>query len=131
MYGIALQADGKVMVGGAFTLVNNQNRPYITRLSNNTAAVQTLTVAADGTSITWTRSGSTVEVLRTKFEYSTDGINWIPLGNGVRSGTNWQLTGTSLPVGTSFFIRVRGFASGSGLYNGSTNTVELTQNFLL
>ena len=51
-------------------------RPFI----NDTAAVQNLAVTP--TTVTWTRGGSGPQFTRVTFEYSTDNVNYTPLGNG-------------------------------------------------
>ena len=88
---IAVQADGKILAGGNFTSIGGQPRSLFARLSNDTAALQDLAVTQ--TTITWTRGGSSPQFARVTFEYSTDNVNYTPLGNGTAAGSNWTLTG--------------------------------------
>jgi len=122
---IALQTDGKVLMGGQFVSLAPNGGPTVTRnhfarLTNGTAAFQNL--AATQNTVTWTRSGASPELSRVTFEQSTNGgVNFTFLGNGTRVGatSNFNLGGLSLPAGQNVLIRARGFgrdaqASGSG-----------------
>ena len=104
---IAVQADGKILAGGHFTSIGGQPRNLFARLSNDTAALQNLAVTQ--TTITWTRGGSSPQFTRVTFESSTDNVNYTPLGNGTAAGSNWTLTGLSLPTGQNIYIRARGY----------------------
>src|SRR5438093_13241310 len=73
---LALQADGKVLAGGNFTVLGGQMRTNIGRLSSSSAALQTLSVNGTATTAIWSRSGSGPEIERVTFEQSTDGINY-------------------------------------------------------
>jgi len=123
-----VQADGKILAGGFFTSIGGQTRSGFARLSNDTAALQNLAVTQ--TTITWTRGGSSPQFTRVPFEYSTDNVNYTPLGNGTASGSNWILTGLNLPTGQNFYIRARGYY-GSGQYNGSESITESVRNAFL
>jgi uncharacterized delta-60 repeat protein len=125
VYSIGLQTDGKVLAGGQFATAGGQTRNRIVRLTNDTAAMQDLAVTQ--TTITWTRSGSSPQLTRVTFEYSTDNVNYTVLGNGTALGGNWVLTGLSLPTGLNSYIRGRGYyPSGNG--NGSGNITESVRN---
>jgi uncharacterized delta-60 repeat protein len=114
VYGVTVQADGKVLVGGTFATLGGQSRTNMGRLNNTDPATQSLT--CDGSVITWLRGGTSPEVWQTSFEASTNGTEFISLGNGTRISGGWQLTGLSLPPNST--IRARGFVA-SGRYNGS------------
>src|SRR5207302_1316962 len=122
---IAVQADGKILAGGSFTSIGGQPRNLFARLSNDTAALQNLAVTQ--TSITWTRGGSSPQFTRVTFEYSTDNVNYSPLGNGTATGSNWTLTGLNLPTGQSIYIRARGYYR-SGYQNASESITESVRN---
>jgi uncharacterized delta-60 repeat protein len=119
VYGLALQADGKVLAGGFFTQLAGQNRGYVGRLNNLEPAEQSLSI--DGSNIVWRRAGSICEVWRTTFDYSTDGTNWITLGEGMRDSVGWELDGVVVPPAAQ--IRARGYTTGGG-FNSSSWFVE-------
>jgi uncharacterized delta-60 repeat protein len=122
---IALQADGKILAGGTFTTIGGQSRKRFARLSNDTAALQNLTVTQ--TTITWTHGGSSPQFARVTFESSIDNVTYTPLGNGTAGGSNWTLTDLSLPTGQNIYIHARGYYS-SGFQNGSGSIVESVRN---
>jgi hypothetical protein len=128
VYPIALQADGKVLAGGFFTNIGGQPRTWFARLSNDTAALQSLAVTQN--TITWMRGGASPEGARVTFEYSTDNLNYTALGDGTAAGSNWALTGLSLPVGQPFYVRARGHYS-TGDQNGSESLTESVRNAFL
>lgn len=103
---LALQTDGKLLVGGFLTTLGGQSRPGIGRLNSTDAAVQQLSHAA--TTATWLRSGSSPEIGRMNFDYTTNGASWISLGAGTRIAGGWQRTGVTLP--TNATLRARGQA---------------------
>jgi len=125
---IALQADGKILLGGEFTSLQPNGATTATerigfaRLYND-GGTQTLTASNAGR-IIWTRRGGLPEVSQVTFELSADhGTSWQMLGSGSRVGitSDWQITGLSLP--SSGLIRARGRTTG-GQYNGSSGLVE-------
>jgi uncharacterized delta-60 repeat protein len=116
---IAVQPDGKILVGGYFTVLGGQPCSKVGRLNNTGPATQALT--SDGSTVIWLRGGSSPEVWRTTFEYTTDGITWTNLGAGLRIPGGWQLNGLSL--GSNGVIRARGYvASGSSWFVETTNS---------
>ena len=116
---LGLQVDGKVLVGGNFSMLAGQYRNNLGRLINTDPATQDLSF--DGSTITWLRGGTSPEVGRVTFDYSTDGVSWTPLGQGTNVVGGWQLGG--LALSGSGRIRARGQVSG-GEYNGSGWYVE-------
>jgi hypothetical protein len=126
---IAVQADGKILVGGLFTsAIGGQIRNLFARLRNDTAALQNLT--ATQTAITWTLAAAGPQFTRVTFESSTDNVNYTLLGNGTAALANWTLTGLSLPTGQNFYIRARGYYRG-GVYSGSESIRESVRNVFL
>jgi uncharacterized delta-60 repeat protein len=128
VYSIAAQADGKILAGGQFERIGGQARYHFARLSNDIAAQQNLSVTQ--TTITWTRDGSSSQLTRTVFEYSSDNVSFTSLGNGAAIGSNWTLTGLSLPTHQNFYIRARGYYR-SGYFNGSESITEVVRTFFL
>lgn len=118
---LALQSDGRLVIGGGFNAVGGQSRVGIARITNTGPATQSLGVAANRSSITWTRGGTTGEIAAATFEVSSDRATWTTLGNGTRvAGTsNWQITGLNLPGNGLFYVRARGLvptSTSSGVY---------------
>ena len=119
VHSLALQADGKILVGGGFTTLNGQPRNFLGRLNNSAPASQSLTYA--GSTITWLRGSTSPEIWRAAFEASTNGLTWINLGTATRLPGGWQVTGISLP--TSATIHARGFVASSGIGDGVVESV--------
>ena len=119
MQSLAVQADGKILVGGGFTTLGGQTRTNLGRLNATDPATQSLSF--DGSTITWLRGGTSPEVWRTTFDWSSDGLLWTPVGDGTRIPGGWQPTNAVVPVNAT--IRARGFVTG-GRYNGSGWFVE-------
>jgi uncharacterized delta-60 repeat protein len=118
---IALQADGKIVLGGGFGGIGGVQRFNFARITNDAAALQNLSVRQN--SITWTRGGSSPQFSRVTFESSVDGVNYSPLGNATVIGGDWTMTGFNLSIGEHFYIRARGYYR-SGQYNGSESSTE-------
>jgi uncharacterized delta-60 repeat protein len=128
VFSIVLQPDGKILAGGYFNTIGGANHSGFARLTNDTAARQNLAVTP--TAITWTRGGSSPQLQRAVFEYSTNNLTYTALGDGAPAGNNWVLTGLSLPGGENFYIRARGYYRCS--YNsGSESTTESVRNVFL
>ena len=119
VYGLALQGDGQILVGGAFANLCGQPCYNIGRLHNTEPVTNNLACA--GSTINWVRGGACPEVWRTTFEDSSDGTNWTLLGAGARVAGGWQLTGVSVPGGAT--VRARGYTVG-GFHNASAWFVE-------
>jgi len=118
-YSTTLQPDGKILVGGGFFEMDGVAVAGIGRLVNTDAALQWLDY--DGTNLLWHRTGTSPEVWRASFDASTDGTNWIQLGDGTYVGGGWGLTHVS--AATNAIIRARGFVTG-GNGNGSSWYVD-------
>ncbi len=115
VYALALQTDGRALVGGSFTTLGGQNRFCLGRVSATTPAAQSVSMASDLKSITWTRTGSEPELNFAYVEFSIDFTNWSLLGQMSRSGTtgNWVLPIAPFPAGTTVYLRTRGQTSTS------------------
>jgi uncharacterized delta-60 repeat protein len=116
---LAVQADGKILVGGWFAILGGQSRSCVGRLNSTDLATQNL--AFDGSTLTWLRGGGGPEVWRTTFDTSTNGTDWVSLGDGVRIPSGWQLTGISTPTNSAF--RARGFVEGAGVSSWFVETL--------
>ena len=116
VYSIAVQANGKILVGGGFTTVGGVTRNYIARVTNTDAAFQELKVSFNGSSATWMRGQASPEVGRVAFEHSADGVTWSSLWNGTRITGGWQITGLSLPINQNHYVRARGYAASGSTF---------------
>ena len=125
---IAVEPDGKILAGGYFTTIGGGTNDFLERLTNDGAALQNLAVTQN--TITWTQSGTGPQFIRVTFEYSTDSVNYTLLGSGTFSGSNWTLTGLSLPLGQNFFVRARGYHRHSH-HDGSGSITESVRNAFL
>jgi len=132
---VALQADGKILIGGAFTTfrangaVTDTPRSRFARLEND-PALQTLS-APHTAQVSWTLGGTAPEVTDITFELSADGgTNYTRIeGTPTRiggSGSHWQLEDLILPVGGH--LRARARMTG-GLYSGSSGVIESVIGF--
>lgn len=133
VFSVALQADGKALLGGIFAKLQPNGAPGATprgdfaRLLNEPAA-QTLS-APDASQLLWERGGAAPELSRVSFDLSTNGgASWRLLGAGARitASANWRLTGLSLPV--NGLVRARGVVP-AGYQNGSAGLLEQTTGF--
>lgn len=116
---VAIQADGKILLGGQFSSLCGQPCGALGRLNNTEPVTNSLNLS--GTAITWVRGGASPEVWRVTFEASTDGTNWVSLGNGTRIVGGWLLG--SVSVAPNATVRARGYVVG-GYHNASTWFVE-------
>jgi hypothetical protein len=128
---VAVQADGKVLLGGQFTTLQPNGTGSVTSRARfasllNGEATQSLAVP-NLTQVQWSRGGTAPEVADVTFDLSTDGgATWTALGAGTRRSGGWQLTGQTLPnVGS---IRARG-RTGGGLYSNSSGWMEQVATF--
>jgi uncharacterized delta-60 repeat protein len=122
---VALQADGKILIGGSFTALGSAGtaRAGFARLLND-PATQGLAVPTTN-QVAWTRGGSSPEFAHVSFELSTTkGKTWTPLGSGrrVANSPHWQITGITLPAAGR--IRARGVTGdGNGSHGGLVESV--------
>jgi uncharacterized delta-60 repeat protein len=125
---LAQQADGKILVGGAFTQIGApllQPRQNFARLSIADPAVQTLRVNADA-SVTWLRAGAAPElVLPPLLQYSTDGQTYSDVGTMTRIAGGWSRHGVLSPnvIGQPYYLRALG-RIGGGEFNSSQGVVQ-------
>lgn len=125
IFGLAAQADGKLLATGAFTLVDGQPRKSMARVVTGNAVV-TLAGQASGSDpiVTWTRNVAGPELAHTPIlMHSTDGLNYTTIGAMTRIATGWQATGSYAFNGPPFYLLATGFAS-SDAVNGSTGRVD-------
>ncbi|HZJ37717.1 MAG TPA: hypothetical protein VFD18_00985 [Chthoniobacterales bacterium] len=125
VFAIAVQTDGKIVVGGFYDIIGGQMRTDFARLTNDTASLQDLVVSR--TDITWILGGSNPQYSRVTFESSSDGLNYIFLGEGMAVGDSWTLKGLNLPTGENLYVRAHGYYRG-GIDNSSDSVIESVRN---
>ena len=106
VYSIALLNDGKLMLGGAFTMVNGFNRRGVARINGDTAP---LTIINTGMTVDGYPSfgfGAQPGVAYV-IEGTSDFVNWTALVTNVASGTSITYTETNFTFMTQQFYRVR------------------------
>lgn len=112
---VQLQSDGRLLINGMVGAPVSGSYVYNTnvfiRLPNTEPAIENLVYS--GTTLTWWRGGTSPEVWRTSFDYSTNGIDWVNLGAGTRIAGGWNLTGVVVTANVT--LRARGYVtSGTG-----------------
>jgi len=107
---LAVQRDGRVLVGGGFNSLMNEPRFILGRLGATDPASEE--IVYDGSTIHWQRRGGGPDFWRTTFELSKDGTTWSSLGSGTRIPGGWRSDGLIAPLGVA--VRARGFVSGEG-----------------
>jgi len=124
VYALALQADGKLLAGGEFSLVGGETRNCLARLHNDEAT--SVLAETSSSRVEWLRDDSAPEVSEVTFQVSQDGGTvYRTLGTGTRIAGGWELTGLNLPA--SGFVRARGRVMTGG--NGTTGLVEAVTGF--
>ena len=123
---IALQADGRVLLGGGFTTLQPNGAPasvsrnLFARLHND-PATQSLTIPS-ASRVEWLRGGASPETQTVTFELTTNrGLSYSALGVGTRISGGWERTGLGLPA--SGWIRARARTTGCSR-DGSGGLVE-------
>lgn len=120
VFGLAQQADGKILSGGFVTEINEPLRAKIDRLAND-ASTQTFSVVGDQQA-RWQRSGAAPEIQQVTLELSSDaGVTWNLFSVGERTSDGWQFNGASLVTGN--LLRARGRVVG-GNANASSGLIE-------
>jgi uncharacterized delta-60 repeat protein len=105
-----IQADGKVLISGPFTGVDDMTQPNFARLEND-PAFSSLQTSGPST-LRWLRGGSAPEVRDVTFDLKPEGSpDWTRLGNGTRIPGGWELSGLTLLA--SGQIRAQGYAGNS------------------
>lgn len=121
IYALAVQRDGKPVIGGNFSMIQGHAHSALARLSVPDAALQSLDVQGDAS--TWNRAGTSPELALPPILYaSADCTNYVAIGAMTRIAGGWQRNGVSTPYGWSC-LRAQGRTSG-GQDNGSQGLVE-------
>lgn len=127
---LAVQSDGKVLIGGEFAQSGGQVRGNFARASMPEAALYALTFSStsdDAGTVTWQRAGSAPALSQAPvLWYSTDGVQFVPIGPMSPVAGGWQRANLTVPINRNFWLRAEGQVS-SGLNNGSAGLVSSTR----
>ncbi len=129
---IALQKDGKIVVGGDFTTIDTQPRNRMARLSADSAALQALTLSTDGKTITWNRNQSSPEVHDVVFHESANNSVWSKITAApTRTADGWELA-----VPGALFQRQNRYLAASaktsgGFDKGSTSSIQAVSQYFI
>jgi uncharacterized delta-60 repeat protein len=123
---IASTADGKVILAGAFSKVDGKNRWLATRIPIVSLVKQSASLNAAMNTLTWVREEGNPLIGQVQAHYSTDDLNWTPVGTVAYSADSKTITvsGLSLPSKTTFFLKLVGYISVS--QGGSSSQFEKT-----
>ncbi|HJU40128.1 MAG TPA: hypothetical protein VJ724_11190 [Tahibacter sp.] len=121
VYGIAAQADGRIVAVGNFTLAGGEPREHVARVTTGDYAASVLVVAGEGATsrVTWYRLGDGPELAGAPtLLHSTDGASFAPVGPMTRVPHGWQAVASVDVHGARFYLRAAG-ATSEGTGNGS------------
>jgi uncharacterized delta-60 repeat protein len=132
VYGLAAQADGRIIAVGNFTLADSEPRQYVARVATGDYAASALVVAGGGTTatVTWYRLGDGPELAQPPLLlHSTDSLNFGSLGPMTRVANGWHAAANLDVHGARFYLQALGTTS-QGTGNGSPGQVasELYSN---
>ena len=125
VYGLAAQADGRVVAIGNFTLADGQPRTYMARIDEAQYATNRLTVQAGSGNVTmtWTRAGAGPELAQAPLlQRSGDGTNFATVATMTRIAGGWRATASGDVHGTPFYLRALG-TTADGAGDGSRGQV--------
>ncbi len=130
---VAVQKDGKIVVGGNFTTIDSQAKNKIARLSADNPALMELNLSTDGTKITWRRSQSSPEIHDVVFYESANNTVWTKMeAIPTRIPGGWELT---VPTALLFQRQNRYIAASAktsgGFYNGSTSSIQAVRQYFI
>ena len=124
--GVAIAADGGILLGGGFGSFGGVAGGSFARVHNAVGEAELLVV--DAGEVRWNRDGTAPQLSGVGFEWSADGqAPWSEIGGVERWEDGWRARGLSLPnVGV---VRARGRASG-GEGGGSSGMSEVVGGYV-
>ncbi|MEO5558313.1 MAG: hypothetical protein ABIO49_01300, partial [Dokdonella sp.] len=125
IFGLAAQADGKVLAAGNFSLASGQARQFMARVVTGDPATCRFTGQPSGATVvvTWTRTGDGPELAQPPtLMHSTNGVNFTAFGPMTRISNGWQVTAPYNVHAALFYLQATGATSG-GAQSGSAGRV--------
>lgn len=89
-------------------------------------AEQSLGIANLGNQLTWTQGGSGPTFSDAYFDYTTDGVIFTEIGQGIPTTSGWQFNDAQLPLGRNVWVRASGYYR-SGISSGSESSSSTTR----
>ena len=128
---LMVQPNGKVLLGGAFTAAGSLSRIDMARFPALTPVMQSVSVSADQSTMTWTRNGSAPAFQSVGFEETVDGTHWLRLGQASTSdGLTWTLSGIAPSGSTLLLVRATGILPSSQFSSSGLVQSEYLSNSL-
>lgn len=132
VYGIAAQADGRLVAVGNFALADGASRQYMARVATGDYATSILVITPSGASVnaTWYRLGDGPELAQAPLlMQSSDGVHFTEIGAMTRVANGWSASASLDVHGAPFYLQALGTTS-EGTSNGSPGQVasELYSN---
>ncbi len=123
VWAMALQGDGRLLVGGSFFTVSGEFRSNIVRLGNRNGVPNERLVMAAGNELRWVRENAPAELRSLpNLQIATtccSSANFIDVpGTMVRDGVRWSYPNFPVPSGT-YYVKARarvGDSHGMGFY---------------
>lgn len=114
---LAIQADGRIVIGGDFTSVDQVQRHHLARLVVPDPAIEQFAFGAARQSVRWQRGGAGPELSQVRFQSSADGQNWASLGPAQWNEGAWELGNLNLPA-DAFWLRASAYSVTGGMSGG-------------
>jgi uncharacterized delta-60 repeat protein len=126
IYGLAAQADGRVVVAGNFTLADGQPHQEIARVATGDYVTDALVVQGDGASLTanWYRDGDGPELTQPAplLQHSSNGVDFTTVATMTRVAGGWRANASYDVHGATFYLRALG-TTADGTGNGSPGQI--------
>ena len=127
---LALQTDGKLLLGGDFAGIGGHVRDNLARIATPEAAFQSLQLVVPGNGagvVTWARAGAAPELAQPPLLLSSpDGFDFTVEGTMQYDDGIWRYDDFVPPPNRNFWLRTQARVS-SGRFNGSSGMVESTR----
>jgi uncharacterized delta-60 repeat protein len=126
IYGLAAQADGRIVVIGNFTLADGQPHSEIARVATGDYVTDVLVVQGNGGSLTatWYRDGDGPELTQPAplLQHSGNGVDFTTVATMTRVAGGWRASASYDVHGATFYLRALG-TTADGAGNGSPGRI--------